>query len=136
MNDEQKSNLIITSFIELIFFVCSVIYDFCLYNLNTEIKKAGVTNPFEVLFFHNNQPVHYFVIAVIIFLIGILLSFWFLRTIFRGEGNTLTVFLLMYIILNVLILIITFCLIDNPILRAVIFVIGAGFSVLNASATD
>ena len=136
MNDEQKSNLIITSFFEVVFFVFSIIYDFCLYNLNIEIKKAGVTDPFEVLFFHNNQPVHYFVIAVIIFLIGILLSFWFYRTIFRGEGNTLTVFLLMYIILNVFILIITFCLIDNPILRAVIVVIGVGFSVLNASATD
>ena len=60
MNDEQKSNLIITSFFEVVFFVFSIIYDFCLYNLNIEIKKAGVTDPFEVLFFHNNQPVHYF----------------------------------------------------------------------------
>lgn len=137
MNDDQKVSFISKVIFEVIFIITSIIYDLKLYKLNNEINSKGLKNPFEIVSFKNNLAISYFIYAILLIMIAIILVVWFFNT--NSNENSNIYFLILFvvtIIINSLIIISIFKLINNPILRAILIVGSVGFTALVTSGNN
>jgi len=121
---------------EGLYSITSMIYLFFLNALNKRLLSINFdNNPFELLSYEGYNPVKFFVMALILFIIGVCLMFYrknCIRDRALSFGETVATLIALVIILVFLVLIFSF--IDNPILKAVLLVLGIGAGLLYGSA--
>jgi len=83
-----------------------------------------VISPFELLSYHNYEPLYFFLMAVVLTIAGVALSIDHIRQIkhMELEYDELLATLLS-IFINIFLIILLFAFINNPILRAIICVV-------------
>ncbi|WP_294855915.1 hypothetical protein [uncultured Oscillibacter sp.] len=103
-------------------------YLLALNGLNHRLLSLSAQNeaisPFELLSYHNYEPLYFFFIAVVLTISGVALSIYHLHQIryMELEYEELLATLLS-ILINILLIILLFVFINNPILRAIICVV-------------
>lgn len=106
---------------EIIFAVVMVIYLSQLHSLNKELNICNFDDAFALLEYKEWMPVKFFLVAVLLFLIGCLLIYGEARY-WRRQCNSfeemIIVLLTIIIMVGLLILLIIF--INNPILKAIL----------------
>lgn len=105
---------------EIIFTIVMIIYLVELNDLNKELNSYDFDSPFALLQYKDFVAVKFFIVALILFLIGCFLVWHGIRYLLRkcdSFEEMITMILSVMVTTGLLILLIVF--IDNPILRAV-----------------
>lgn len=111
---------------EVIYAIGTIVYLVHLNGLNNELKNIN-HNAFEIAMYHNGEPVIFVVIAFILLILGIALSWWTIgEMIFQEFDFWFVVLAIGSTLINLLLVILIICFINDPILRCVLFVAGVG----------
>lgn len=116
--------------IEIIYFVGVIVFLFFLNRLNHSLEQY--TNPLSLLLHDNYRPIKFFIIAIFFFITGIAIIFRNVCEIKENEDLLFedVLYNILVVVITVVMLILIFILINNPILRAIIFVISGLFFVI------
>jgi hypothetical protein len=114
------------SFFQIVYIVCSTIYLMFLSILNQEIMHLS-DNALMLISYKNGMPIYFFLGAILLFIIGIKLIFFFIK---EMKTNYLesedTALLFVYMIMLIVFMVLIFLFINNPILRAILAVLVVG----------
>ena len=113
---------------EGIYVIVATIYLILLHRLNKDLLMLNFDNPFDLLVYKDWAPIHYFVIALILELIGVFLIIDRIKKLLQSEFQLYEVVLAIVsiaVVIAIFVLIIIF--IQNPILRAIFTVIAIIF---------
>ena len=107
----------------IIYAMVSVTYLFNLNSLNQVLRVRYASNDaFGIISHNGNEPLWYIGGAVLLYIFAFALGSYFIRSI----SNVSSLFLLLFTALLIVILILIFNFINNPILKAVLGVLGVG----------
>lgn len=122
----QKGSFWNKSIWETIYVIGTIVYLFLLNGLNDELKNVS-HNAFEIAMYHNGEPVLFVVIAFVLLILGIALSWWTIgEMIFQEFDFPFVLLAIGSTLINLLLFILIICFINDPILRCVLFVAGVG----------
>lgn len=110
----------------IIYAMVSVTYLFNLNSLNQVLRVRYASNDaFGIISHNGNEPLWYIGGAVLLYIFAFALGSYFIRSISNVELVS-SLFLFLFIALLIVILILIFNFINNPILKAVLGVLGVG----------
>ncbi|MBK0040768.1 MULTISPECIES: hypothetical protein [unclassified Leuconostoc] len=132
-SDDQKVSFFSKLIFEIIFLFVSVIYVVGLHRLNNAIKFARIkpTEYFKIVQFNQYSSFKYTLGALLLLIIVISLGVWYFAA--ASENEFTRWFVLLFIgslVINILVLIIIWNLINVPVLRAILIVGGIGAGVI------
>lgn len=114
--------------LEIIYIPISIFFMFCLNALNKElIYHDLIQHPIELLAYEGNKPIWYFLFTALLVIIGVINIVCKIRNL-RDYDLDLPDFIITSatIAIHIIIIILLFILIDNPILRTIISVMCIG----------
>lgn len=120
---------LIKNWYNLLYEVIVVVYLICLSRLNKELLAKKFDAPFELLLYKDAAAMKFFVMALVLFLLGIILIYLAAKLWKRIENFEEAVSVALTIVGIALLLILIIIFIDNPIFRAIlstIFIVGGG----------
>ncbi|WEV41323.1 hypothetical protein [Lactobacillus sp. ESL0681] len=141
MNDDQKVNLGSKYVIEIVYIFFSVKY---LINLNVlneslnELIKHKHISSFAIIEYNNYEPIGYFIEAIVIMVIAILLVWWFFHSMSFSYFSVKYFKVLFWtsLLINIVIVIFTIKLIQIPILKALLTVGSIGLGIFACSSEN
>ncbi|WEV52091.1 hypothetical protein OZX69_09660 (plasmid) [Lactobacillus sp. ESL0731] len=137
MNEEQRVNIISKIIFEALFVIFSVIYLRNLNNLNKDLRQQNLTSPFKVVEYKQGIAIKYFVGAVIVLAIALILIWRFYVATSKQDGDLKFVSLfLVSLVINLLISYFTVKFIYIPIFQSVLTVGFFGFGALVAMGSN
>lgn len=120
---------------EEIYAIITIIYLIRLNKLNKQLLSVKFGNSLELLAYDDSKPIRYFVIALILFVVGGIIIYFRIKKIqsenlcFRDMALSLV-----SIVIIIVFLMLLFVLINNPILRAILVVVAGGIAAICAAA--
>lgn len=131
-----KSTVVRELFLELAYTAASAVFLFKLNNLNKVLLSLNLdSNPVELVAYADGKPVKYFIITLLLGLIGVFLIIRKFRHIKYDMTDSLEMLLsLAGILIVAIIIVLLWIFIDNPIARAVIllFAVAGGIVLANS----
>lgn len=119
---------------ELLYSIVTTIYLVSLNILNSELNAIHFLGPLELLLYEDSKPVHYFIWALILFIVGVIIITCRVMTVIREKVEYEEIIMIIIgIIICIILLSLIICFIDNPILRAILAVVSSGAAVVYVS---
>lgn len=120
---------------EEIYVMITIVYLRKLDSLNKQLFSIRFESPLDLLVYDDSKPVWYFIVAVCLFIVGGIIIYHRVKSVFRKTlcfGEVVSSMVSIVVIISFLVLIYIF--INNPILRAVLVAVAAGIAAICAFA--
>lgn len=109
---------------KFIYAVVVTVYLIYLGRFNKELLAQEFDTPFDLLVYKDEAAIKFFIIALVLFLVGCIMIYMEIKKLKGGLGSFEEIVIAgLTIIIVVMLLLLIIIFIDNPILRAILFVV-------------